>query len=114
MEPLTAKVSEEMLAELTRCLVAEFDPERIILFGSQAWGEPNQDSDVDLCVIVSESDEREYLRMARAHHCTANILFPKDILVKTRAQVDRYKDVPASFGYQILIEGRVLYERREE
>jgi predicted nucleotidyltransferase len=114
MEPLTAKISEEALEELTRCLVAEFDPERIILFGSQAWGEPNKDSDVDLCVIVSESDEREHLRMARAHHCTAGIHFPKDILVKTRAQLDRYKDVPGSFGYQILTEGRVLYERREE
>ena len=39
-------------------LVAEFDPDQIILFGSHAWGMPGQDSDVDLLVIVPETDER--------------------------------------------------------
>ncbi len=41
-------VSHELLAEMTRRLVAEFQPEQIILFGSHAWGTPNEDSDVDL------------------------------------------------------------------
>jgi len=46
-------VSNELLADITRRLVAEFQPEEVILFGSQAWGIPNEDSDVDLLVIVS-------------------------------------------------------------
>ena len=46
-----------LLAEMTRRLVAEFHPERIILFGSHAWGKPTDDSDVDLFVIVPETAE---------------------------------------------------------
>ena len=36
----------------------EYDPDSIYLFGSRAWGEPREDSDYDLLVIVPESDER--------------------------------------------------------
>jgi predicted nucleotidyltransferase len=44
MKPLPVTLLEEM----TRRLVAELQPERIILFGSYAWGAPTEDSDVDL------------------------------------------------------------------
>ena len=45
-------VAEEVTTEIVRRLVAEFDPEKIILFGSARWGEPRPDSDYDLLVIV--------------------------------------------------------------
>jgi len=47
------RVSEELLAEITRRLVAELDPDAVYLFGSQAWGEPEDGSDVDLLVELS-------------------------------------------------------------
>ena len=46
------ELSQGILREITRRLVAEFQPEQVILFGSHAWGTPHQDSDVDLLVIV--------------------------------------------------------------
>ncbi len=51
-------LEQSILDEMVRRLVAEFQPEKIILFGSHAWGEPTEDSDIDLFVIVSESNER--------------------------------------------------------
>ena len=48
-------VDEHSIAELTQRIVNEFQPERIILFGSYAHGEPRSDSDVDLLVILSAS-----------------------------------------------------------
>jgi predicted nucleotidyltransferase len=74
----------------------EFQPEQIILFGSHAWGRPNDDSDVDLLVIVSESKERPTRRTTRAHRCLRGLLAPMDILVKTRSEVERFRDVYAS------------------
>ena len=62
-------VAEEVLPEIVRRLVAEFDPEQIILFGSRAWGEPQPDSDYDLMVIVTRSDEKPTRRATRAHRC---------------------------------------------
>jgi predicted nucleotidyltransferase len=52
------RVGTDLIQEITRRLVAEFDPEQIFLFGSYAWGIPNEDSDVDLLVIVTQSDAR--------------------------------------------------------
>ena len=43
-----------LLEEITRRLVAEFQPEQIFLFGSHAWGRPTADSDLDLLVVLAD------------------------------------------------------------
>ncbi len=106
-------VSSELLAEMTRRLVAEFQPEQIILFGSHAWGTPHDDSDVDLLVIVSQSDEKPIQRAVRAQNCMDRLLVPADILVKTRAEIERYRHVRASLERKMLEQGKVLYGRSE-
>ena len=90
-------------------LKSEFQPEQIWLFGSHAWGTPNDDSDVDFMVIVSQSAERAIQRMQRAHRCLRGIGFSKDVLVPTRAEVDRYKHLRASLFHQVFAKGRKLY-----
>ena len=102
-------LDESLLETATQRLVVEFQPEQIWLFGSHAWGTPDEDSDIDLMVIVPESDERSITRMQRAHHCLRGIGFAKDVLVPTRAQVDRYKHLRASLFHQVLAKGRKLY-----
>lgn len=106
-------IPKELLDEITRRLVAEFDPEQIILFGSHAWGTPDEDSDVDLLVIVSESDQRPVQRAQRALYSLRGLLVPTDIMVKTRAEVECYRPVYASLTCEILEEGKVLYERSQ-
>ena len=107
-------ISDELLEEMTQRLVAEFQPEQIILFGSHAWGTPHEDSDVDLLVIVSHSDEKPIQRAVRAQHCCMDrLLVPADILVKTRAEIERYRHVRASLERKMLEQGRVLYGRNE-
>jgi len=100
-----------LLEEITRRLVAEFRPEQIILFGSHAWGTPNEDSDVDLLVIVSHSDEKPVQRAVRAQNCMDRLQIPADILVKTRTEIERYRHVRASLERKMLEQGRVLYGR---
>ncbi len=95
--------------EITRRLAVEMEPDRIILFGSYAWGSPDEDSDLDLLVIVPHSDQPPTLRAVRAHRCLRGIPFPVDVLVKTRAEVERGSHVPASLVSEVLERGRVLY-----
>lgn len=95
--------------EVTRRLVAELEPDRIILFGSYAWGAPDEDSDLDLLVVVPHSEVSPTLRAVRAHRCLRDIPFPVDVLVKTRAEVERGTHVPASLISEVLERGRVLY-----
>jgi len=86
----------QKLKEITQRLVTEFAPERIILFGSHAWGHPDENSDVDLLVVVSESDLPPPRRAARAYRCLREVPVPLDILVKTREEVERARHVPTS------------------
>jgi len=99
----------DLLQTATQRLVAEFQPEQIWLFGSHAWGTPTEDSDVDLMVVVGESDERSIRRSQRAHRCLGGLGIAKDVIVPTRTQVDRYKHLRASLFHQVLNEGRKLY-----
>ena len=102
-------ISADLLQAATQRLVAEFRPEEIYLFGSHAWGTPSEDSDVDLMVIVPNSDERPIRRMQRAHRCLRGIGFAKDVLVNTRAEFDRFRHLNASLSHKISQEGRRLY-----
>lgn len=105
------KVDEMVLQEMTGRLVAEFDPDQVILFGSHAWGVPTEASDVDLFVVVSESNDRPLARARRALACLEGLDVSKDVLVRTRAETDKYRHVYASLESQVLEKGRVLYER---
>ena len=104
-------LDETTLHAMTERLVAEFAPDQIFLFGSHAWGTPTESSDVDLYVIIPESDERPLQRARRAVACLGGMGIPKDVLVRTRAEADKYRHVYASLECQIFEKGRVLYER---
>ncbi|NTU61937.1 MAG: nucleotidyltransferase domain-containing protein [Chloroflexi bacterium] len=105
-------ISPDLLQDMTRQLVAEFQPEQIVLFGSQAWGKPTAGSDVDLLVIVTDSAEKPIQRAQRAYRRLRDLPVPLDVLVKTRAEVERYRHVYASLECEILERGKVLYDRR--
>jgi predicted nucleotidyltransferase len=107
-----ARISAPLLGEITHRLVDEFQPEEIILFGSQAWGKPGEDSDLDLLVIISHSDLSPARRAMSAHQCLQGLNVPKDILVRTRAEVERFRHVQASLEHQIFERGIVLYDRQ--
>jgi len=102
-------IQPDLLNETVERLKTEFQPEEIYLFGSHAWGTPNDDSDVDLMVIVPSSDERPIRRDQRAQKCLGRLAVAADVLVRTRGEVNRYKHLRASLFHQVLNQGRKLY-----
>jgi predicted nucleotidyltransferase len=102
-------LDQRLLDTATRRLVAEFQPEQVWLYGSHAWGQPHADSDVDLLVVVPHSDESPIRRSQRAHRCLRGLRMPKDVLVETRQEVDRVRDLTTSLENTILTRGRRLY-----
>ena len=102
-------LDKNLLETAMQRLVAEFQPEQVWLYGSHAWGNPHDDSDVDLLVVVSDSDETPIRRSQRAHRCLRGLQMPKDILVETRQEVDRVKKLKTSLENVILSRGRRLY-----
>lgn len=104
---------EVSLDEIVRRLVEGLQPEQIILFGSYTYGKPTKGSDLDLMVIVSESDEPPHRRMQKAYRCVGAIGTAKDLLVLTREEFERQAGVVTSLARRVREKGKVLYERSE-
>jgi len=89
-------------------IAAEFEPERILLFGSYAWGAPSPDSDVDLLVILPFEGKA----VAKSVEMRLKIKppFPVDLLVRTPEKIHERLALGDPFIRSILEKGRVLYE----
>jgi uncharacterized protein len=112
------KVTPEVLSEVAARLVDALNPERIYLFGSYAWGEPHEHSDIDLWVVISNANEyavlSEHARAVRAHTALAGIGIAKDIIVKTQSEFDTFRPVHGSLSHKIATEGKVIYDRSRQ
>ncbi len=101
----------EAIERLVQRLVEGLKPEKIILFGSYAHGEPTEESDLDVMIIVPESHEPAYRRGQKAYRCVGAIGISKDLLVLTQAEFDAQADVATSLARRARDEGIVLYAR---
>jgi uncharacterized protein len=102
-------ITQELLNEITQRLSRELQPEDIWLFGSHAWGTPDAESDLDLLVIVPESNEPPVQRMRRAHRCLRGLGLAKDVLVETRLEFERMRALPSTLENLVFRRGRKLY-----
>jgi predicted nucleotidyltransferase len=101
--------AQPVIAEATRRLVAEFHPEQVWLFGSYAWGEPTEDSDLDLLMLVQDEKQTSIQRLRQARRCLRSIDMAKDVLIQSTASFERYKGVRSSMSHKIAEEGQLVY-----
>ena len=101
-------VTESLLSEVVRRILAVGSPRKVVLFGSWARDEGRRDSDLDL-LIVEDSDLPRHKRAARYYCALAGVFPAKDILVWTPQEVDEWAAVPNAFVTSALREGKVLY-----
>ena len=103
-------VTEKLLPQITGRIVTECRPEKIILFGSYAFGNPKPQSDLDL-LIVMNSHKGAFERHKQISGLFPQRLFALDLLVETPADVSHRLKIKDPFFRKILTQGRVLYER---
>ena len=102
-------VSPELLKEIVNRLVQGLRPERVYLFGSQARDQAIEGSDVDLLVVLSDSDLPRHRREALSYDLLWGITTPVDVIVLTRAEFQRASRVKTSLASTVQAEGKVLY-----
>ena len=95
---------------MVRRIVAEFDPDKIILFGSHARGQAGPDSDVDLLVVmpVKGSKRAKQLEIRGALH---DVHVAKDIVLSRPEEFQWRKDIVGTIEHPAVREGRILYAR---
>jgi predicted nucleotidyltransferase len=96
------------IRQLCKRIVQEFNPEKIILFGSHASGQPTPESDLDLLVVMQFDGDP--LEQAVAMLNRLNVLLPIDLLVRTPEQIRHRLEMSDSFMRDIVERGKVLYE----
>jgi predicted nucleotidyltransferase len=102
------------LPKAVKRIVSELKPEKIILFGSYAYGNPTPDSDVDLLVIMQTSIKRQVDRYVLVSNFLDPRQFPVDIIVHTPAEIKRALNLKGNFFIpDIMTNGKALYERRK-
>lgn len=97
------------IQDAVRILAEVAHPEKIVLFGSYARGEPSQDSDVDLLVIVREPVNKAQ-EMVRLRRVLRPLRIPVDLLVCSVAGVARFGTWSGTVLYSALREGKVLHD----
>ena len=122
MLPIRTKVQptgfppvSKTLPQAIKRIVAELKPEKIILFGSYAYGNPTPDSDVDLLVVVETNGKNKEM-----YRAVSKLLYPRqfpvDIIVKTPKEVEEALKGGVDNGFfirEIVKKGKVLYDRNQ-
>ena len=101
-------VDMKSIHELTERIVRAYRPERVLLFGSYAYGTPTADSDVDLLVILPCRGKMS--RKAVEILNTIDTKFPVDLLVRTPQQIHQRLARNDFFLREVMTRGKVLYE----
>ena len=102
-------VSRQNIKCYCNAIAAAFKPERIILFGSHARGQPGEDSDVDVLVVMRNA-RRLGRHPAAAIRTKVRSNFPVDMLVRDEREVSRRVKDRDLFMLDITEQGRVMYE----
>jgi predicted nucleotidyltransferase len=100
----------DVIRAIVERLVSQYAPQKVILFGSYASGEPDRDSDIDL-LIIKQTRERFLDRWAHVHEVLngTHPSIPLEPLVLTPQEVRDRLAVGDQFIQEILERGKVLY-----
>ena len=96
------------IKKLCERIVREFNPEKIILFGSQAYGKPTAESDIDLLVVMPYKGSP--FRQAGEILKRLQVWMPVDLIVRSEKDIKQRLKIGDQFMRDILEHGKVMYE----
>ena len=109
---LPPQVTPNAIAEIAQVIAERIQPDKVVLFGSHAYGEPKPWSDVDFLVVMdTPQGEATALRAVRA--VLPRRPFNVDIVVRSQAEIDRRIALDDWFLEDITRRGHVLYARAD-
>jgi uncharacterized protein len=101
-------VPASIIRRFAREVAERFQPEKIVLFGSHAYGMPHEDSDVDILVVMPARNQLDEAARISQAICPP---FPLDIIVRTPRNLRWRLAEGDSFLNEIMTRGKVLYEK---
>ena len=105
-------MAEKEIQKIADKIVKEFKPQKVVIFGSYAWGKPTKDSDLDLFVIKDDPIKNTRELAIDLEQILIDRDVPLDLLVYKPDQVAKRLNMNDKFVKRILEQGEVLYERQ--
>jgi uncharacterized protein len=102
------RISQRTISSFARQVAQQFNPQKIILFGSYAYGKPTEDSDVDILVVMPFKGRNP--EKATEIWMATKPRFPIDIMVRKPAELKKRLEMGDFFLREIMEKGKVLYE----
>jgi len=103
-------VDPQLLEKAVQRIVSALQPEAVYLYGSHAYGQPHQNSDVDLLVVVRDSPLPRHKRAVEAYRALRGLFIPAEVQVVTRREFERRAQWLSSIERVAKEKGKVLYE----
>ena len=103
-----ADIPMRIIRKFAREVAERFQPDKIVLFGSYAYGTPNENSDVDILVIMPCRNQHDQSVKIRWE---ISAPFPMDLIVRTPHNLGWRLEERESFHTEIMTRGKVLYEK---
>ena len=104
-------INKETIEEVKKRLIKTYKPIAIYIFGSYAWGTPDEDSDLDLLIIIDKSNEKSYIRPITGHKALIGLCISKDIIIYTKDEFEKFSKDKTTLGYKIKKDGELIYAR---
>ena len=105
------RIPRRAIHNVVQQIAAQYVPDKIILFGSYAYGKPRPESDVDLLVVMNtphkETEQAIRICQSISYH------FGLDLIVRTPATLARRLALGDPFLQEVVSKGKVLYERTD-
>ena len=103
-------ISQNKIADVVNKIVSDYQPEKIMLFGSYQNGVPDDESDLDL-LIIKQTDLRKFERATEVKKIFDSYPCPMDIVVFTPAEFENSKGILNTLAYIVEKNHRVLYAK---
>ncbi len=107
----TKNLREMVFNEARTKLIKAYNPLAIYVFGSYAWGHPDEESDLDLLVIVDHEIKDRFRALVEGHRALGDLSVPKDLILLTKAEFEVASEKVTSLHYKIKRQGKKIYGR---
>lgn len=103
--------SDRFLKQLAERIIRKCQPQKIILFGSYAYGHPKKDSDIDLLVVLEKPEDR-HERYVKVDKAIGEHILPLDLIVRSPKEIKERLKIGDWFFMEVMKKGFPLYDRQ--
>jgi len=104
------ELSAELISEITKRLTDALHPLKIYLFGSHAADNADQGSDVDLLIVVPDTNQSRHDLALKGRANLRDFMIPMDLIVCTHSEIEKWQNVKCTLIYTVMRKGKLLYE----